>query len=62
MVGEFSGTHQGGNASTTQALVAASYSVSKRVTLDIGVSKGLNAASGSWSMFSGVTFLAAHLF
>ena len=62
VVGEFSGTHQGGNASTTQALVAASYSVSKGVTLDIGVSKGLNAASGSWSMFSGVTFLAAHLF
>lgn len=62
VVGEFSGTHQGGNASTTQALVAASYSVSKAVTLDIGASKGLSSASGGWSMFSGITFLAVHLF
>ena len=32
------------------------------VTLDAGVSKGLNAASGKWSLFTGVTFLAARLF
>jgi len=62
VVGELSGTHQGGSPSTTQALVAASYSVSKAVTVDIGASKGLNSASGAWSVFSGVTFLAARLF
>ena len=62
MVGEFSGTRQAGNARTAQALVAASYSPSRLVTLDIGVSRGLNAASGGWSVFSGLTFLAAQLF
>jgi len=62
VVGELSGTRQGGNASTSQALVATSYSVSPTMTIDLGISKGLNAASGGWSVFSGVTFLAAHLF
>lgn len=62
LVGEFSGTRQSGNASTTQALVAASYVLSRQVTLDFGVSKGLNAASGGWSAFSGVTFLAGRMF
>jgi hypothetical protein len=60
--GEFSGTQQGGNARTSQALVAASYAISNAVTVDIGASKGLSAASGGWSVFSGLTFLAAHLF
>jgi hypothetical protein len=62
VVGEFSGTQQTGNASTAQALVAASYAFSRAVTLDIGVSRGLSTASGGWSVFSGITFLAAHLF
>jgi hypothetical protein len=62
VVGEMSGTHQTGNGSTSQGLVAASYSVSPAVTLDLGVSKGLSAASGKWSVFTGATFLAAHLF
>lgn len=62
IVGELSGTHQAGNGSTSQALVAASCSVSPAITLDLGVSKGLTAASGAWSVFSGVTFLAARLF
>jgi hypothetical protein len=62
VVGELSGTHQGGVGSTSQALVAASYSVSPALTLDFGVSKGLSTASGGWSVFSGATFLAARLF
>ena len=62
VVGELSGTRQSGNASTAQALVAASYGVSRAVTVDIGVSKGLSAASGGWSVFTGLTFLAARLF
>jgi hypothetical protein len=62
IVGEVSGTQQSGNARTAQALVAASYAFSRAVTLDIGVSRGLTTASGGWSVFSGITFLAAHLF
>lgn len=62
VVAELSGTHQGGVGSTSQALVASSYSVSPALTLDLGVSKGLSAASGGWSVFCGVTFLAARLF
>lgn len=64
IAGELSGTHRtgSGSGSTSQALVAASCSVSPAITLDLGVSKGLNAASGAWSVFSGVTFLAARLF
>ncbi len=62
VAGEISGTRQVGNASTFQAVVAVSYAVSRKVTLDFGVSKGLNAASGGWSAFSGFTFLAGRLF
>ncbi|GAC1608517.1 MAG: hypothetical protein NVS3B2_17980 [Ramlibacter sp.] len=61
-VGELSGTQRGGAGRTSQALVAASYSASRAVTLDLGVSKGLTTASGGWSIFTGVTFLAARLF
>ena len=62
VVAELSGTHQGGAGNTSQALIASSYSVSRAVTLDLGVSKGLSAASGGWSVFSGITFLTARLF
>jgi hypothetical protein len=61
-VGELSGTRRRGAASTSQALVATSYSVSPAVALDVGVSKGLNSASGGWSVFTGATFMAARLF
>ncbi|MDE2395492.1 MAG: transporter [Burkholderiales bacterium] len=59
---ELSGTQQRGAASTSQALLAASWSPSPAQTLDIGFSKGLSAASGGWSFFFGTTFLLAHLF
>lgn len=62
VVAEVSGTQQSGSARTAQALVAASYAFSRALTLDIGVSRGLTPAAGRWSVFSGVTFLAAHLF
>ena len=61
-VGELSGAQQKGNARTTQALVAASYAFSHAVTFDIGTSRGLNTASSGWSVFAGLTFLAARLF
>ena len=62
VVGEFSGTKQSGISSTAQALIATSYVVARAVTVDVGVSKGLSSASGGWSVFTGVTFLATRLF
>jgi hypothetical protein len=62
VVGEFSGTLQTGNGNTAQALVAASYALARAATVDIGVSRGLSTVSGGWSVFSGITFLAARLF
>jgi len=59
---ELSGTRRGGADSTSQALVSTSYSISPAAVVDFGVSKGLNSASGGWSVFSGITFLAARLF
>ena len=61
-VGELSGTQRGGAGRTSQALVATSYSVSPALVVDAGVSKGLSAASGGWSVFTGLTFLAARVF
>lgn len=62
VVAELSGTQRGGAGRTAQALVATSYSVSPALAVDLGVSKGLGAASGGWSVFTGVTFLAARVF
>ena len=62
VVGELSGTQRSGAGRTSQALFAASYSVLPGLTVDAGVSKGLTAASGGWSVFTGLTFLAARLF
>ena len=62
VTGELSGTRQRGADSTSQVLVAASYALSRRVALDAGASKGLNRASGDWSVFTGVTFLAWQIF
>ena len=62
VTGELSGTRQRGSENTSQLLVAASYALSRRIALDAGVSKGLNRASGDWSVFTGVTFLAWRIF
>jgi hypothetical protein len=59
---ELSGTQRRGVDSTAQALVSTSYALSPGAVIDFGVSKGLNTASGGWSVFSGITFLAARLF
>jgi hypothetical protein len=61
-VGELSGTQRGGVGRTAQALVATTYSISPAIAVDLGVSKGLSAASGGWSVFTGATFLAGRLF
>lgn len=59
---ELSGTQRNGADKTAQALVSTSYALSPGAVIDFGLSKGLNAASGGWSVFSGITFLAARLF
>ena len=51
-----------GSSRTAQALAAATYLVSPALGIDFGVSKGLSAASGGWSVFAGATLLAFRLF
>jgi hypothetical protein len=62
LVGEFSGTHEGGIAGTSQFLFAASYNISKRLTLDAGAARSLRSGPPVWSAFSGLTWLAMRLF
>src|SRR5262245_21236236 len=62
MTGEVSGTSQRGAGRTSQLLVAGSYAASRRVALDFGATKGLRAASDTWSLFAGITFLTTRLF
>ncbi|MED5618097.1 transporter [Ideonella sp. BN130291] len=61
-VGELSGTQQRGVEATRQALVAASYTVSKTLALDAGLAHSLRAGDGQWSVFCGFTVLTARLF
>ena len=58
---ELSGTRRNGAASTAQWLAAATYSPSKRLSIDFGVAKGMNPASQDWSVFSGVVVPIAKL-
>ena len=58
---ELSGTHQRGAGTTAQLLLAAGFSPSKHVTIDIGVAHGLNSASPDWSLFGGLVVPLAQL-
>ena len=51
---EWSGTHRSGADNTAQLLLAAAYSPSKRITIDVGAAHGLTAASPDWSLFGGL--------
>jgi hypothetical protein len=62
VVGELSGTNQRGVESTRQLLVAASYSVSKRLVLDAGVARSLRSGTPTWSAFTGFTWLVGRVF
>lgn len=50
---ELSGSHRQGEH-TAQLLVAAAYSPSKELTIDVGAAHGLTAASPDWSWFTGL--------
>jgi hypothetical protein len=58
---ELSGAHQRGNATTSQALVAVSYNLSHRVSLDAGSAYGLTRAAHDRSLFAGATVLIGQL-
>jgi hypothetical protein len=62
VVGELSGTRQRGADHTAQVLAAASYNVSRSMTLDAGVARSLRSGAPTWSIFSGLTVLLARLF
>ena len=62
IVGEFSGTRQSGAEDSRQLLVAASYNVSKRMTLDAGAARSVRKGDSSWSAVAGFTWLATQLF
>lgn len=62
LVGELSGTRQSGLASTSQVLFAASYNVSKMLSLDAGFARSIRSGVPDKSVFFGATFLAGRLF
>jgi hypothetical protein len=62
LVGELSGTHQRAVDSTTQFLFAASYNVSKALSLDAGVGRRWTSGAPGWSFFSGLTALTGRVF
>lgn len=51
---ELSGTRRAGASRTGQLLLAASWSPTKQLTIDVGVAHGLTSASPEWSLFSGL--------
>jgi hypothetical protein len=62
MVGEFSGADERRATDSDQFLLAATCNVSKRLTLDAGMSRSLRSGPPAWSAFTGLTWLAARLF
>ncbi|GAB2837331.1 hypothetical protein GCM10027277_00120 [Pseudoduganella ginsengisoli] len=57
---EWSGTRRSGVASTAQLLAAAAYSPHPRLTLDVGVARGLNHATPQWALFTGMVLPIAN--
>jgi hypothetical protein len=62
LVGELSGTQQGGAGSASQFLFAASYSVTKSLVLDAGIARRINGGAPTWQAVAGFTWVAARLF
>ena len=58
---EVSGTAQHQASSTQQFLTAATYSVSRRMVLDVGFALGLDAAAPDYQLFAGATMLLGQL-
>ncbi len=66
MNAELAATQRHGSNSTAQLLLAAVYSPHKRLSIDVGLIKGLkrglNEASPDWALFSGVVFPVGRIF
>ena len=62
LVGELSGTQQGGTDRTAQVLAAASYNISPSLTLDAGLSRSIRSEVPTWSVFTGLTVLMGRMF
>ena len=62
MVGEFSGADERRATDSDQFLLAATCNVSKRLTLDAGMSRSLRSGPPAWSAFTGLTWQAARHF
>lgn len=58
---EWAGSRRSGTKAQGQALLALSYSPSKRLTMDFGVAKGLTTASPDCSLFAGLVLPLARL-
>ncbi len=59
--GELSGAYRRATSNYTQLLTGASYNLSKRMVLDAGVAHGLTDEDHNWTVFFGVSMLAARL-
>lgn len=62
VVGEFSGTRQRGTETTAQVLMAASYNVSKSLTLDAGFARSMRSGVPDRQLFAGFTVLGPRIF
>ena len=62
VVGEFADTRQSGAEDSRQLLLAASYNLSKRMTIDAGAARSVRRGDSTWSAFAGFTWLATRLF
>ena len=62
VVGEFWGTRQRGAEGSTEFLAAASYNLSRSMSLDAGLSRSLRSQVPGWSVFTGLTVLLGRLF
>lgn len=58
---ELSGSDRTGTAATRQYMLGGSYSLNPRLVLDLGLSRGLTAATPDWGAAFGVTWLASRL-
>ena len=62
MVGEFADTRQSGTEDSSQLLLAASYNLNRRVTIDAGAARSVRRGDSSWQAFTGFISLATRLF
>lgn len=58
---ELSGSMRQGTDSSSQFLAALSYAMNRRVVWDAGFTSGISPAAPKWSVFAGVSVLAARL-